>query len=81
MADKYNGMRRARDWLGKRIRLMRDISTGAAVYPKGMAGTVMDTGPSMYVKGEPCPCCGVSMYIRKLSYFDIVLHEQQPPSE
>lgn len=40
MADKFNGMKRARDWVGQRVVLTRAIGNGYCELPEGYVGTI-----------------------------------------
>ncbi len=71
--NKYNGMKRAGYWLGKKVRLVRDVGNGIGRWPKGTVATVTDVGVSMRLISDPCPHCGAKLYITKLSYFDFEL--------
>lgn len=74
MKDKYNGMRLARDWVGKHVFLAREIETGAAKYPAGLGGVITDqSSTGMSFEADACKCCGTKPYIRRLNYFDVTL--------
>lgn len=74
MAGKYNGMKRARDWVGKDVMLAREIETGAARHPAGLRGRIVSqSARGLDFEREPCACCGVRCRITRLGYFDVEL--------
>lgn len=74
MAGKYNGMKYARDWVGKSVVLARDICTGAAKHPAGLRGVIVSqSSRGLDFEREPCPCCGVQPRITRLGYYDVNL--------
>lgn len=72
------GSKRVRDWIGKRVRLVRAIANGWGEYPAGTAATVDDALSGLGLKGEGCPHCGVRMFIRRVDPADV---EVIPPEE
>jgi hypothetical protein len=75
--DKYNGMRRARDWEGKKIVTLRDLTNGLGLYPAGSKGVVecVSRG-SLSLQLDACECCHAKPYITRVSYFDVRLAEE-----
>lgn len=72
MKNKYNGMRLAKDWVGKHVILARDITTGSAKHPAGLGGVITDqSSVGLTFESHACTCCGVKPYIRRLHYFDV----------
>lgn len=76
--DRYNGMRRAGDWLGKRVRLKRTVTTRAQNAPAGFEGVVVAVHNGLDIEGPRCPNCGVSFFVRKVGYFLVELVEPGP---
>lgn len=76
MAGKYNGMKRAGDWEGKRVRLVRELRNGWVTLPAGYIGTItVQSRGSLSFVGQPCSCCGVKPHMSKIGYFDVELAE------
>lgn len=74
MAGKYNGMKRAADWKGKRVELVREIGNGYCQLPAGYVGTITQQGSTgLTFEGEPCGCCKVKPRVTRLSYFSVRL--------
>jgi hypothetical protein len=73
-AGKYNGMAKAGDWEGKRIRATRQIRNGGGqgVTP-GMKGEVRSAHRQLNVTFDVCEHCGTVMHVSRLNYFDIEL--------
>ncbi len=73
-AGKYNGMQKATDWEGKRVRAVRAIHNGAGygVTP-GMLGTVERAYAGLNITFDVCTHCGTVTHINKVGYFDIEL--------
>lgn len=72
--DKYNGMKRARDWVGKRIRSVESMQNGYVDIPVDSKGIVLAQSPTgLRIKFDKCECCGVSAFISKVTYFSIKL--------
>jgi hypothetical protein len=65
------GKKRVSDWIGLKVRLVRDLSNGYAKYPKGMVATVRNVGPGLQLQREACKLCGCSMYIARVHSSDI----------
>lgn len=75
MSGKYNGMKYARDWVGQRVTLAREIGTGAAKHPAGLRGKIVSQNArGLDFEGEPCQCCGVQPRITRLGYYDVTLN-------
>lgn len=76
-AGKYNGMKRAGDWVDKSIRATRQIRNGGGqgVMP-GMKGKVTSSHRGPNVTFDVCGHCGTVMHVRRLHYSDIELVEE-----
>ncbi|MFN8995629.1 MAG: hypothetical protein ACK5X3_18450 [Pseudomonadota bacterium] len=74
MADKYNGMKRAGDWVGQRVELVREIGNGYCLLPAGYVGTIVSqSAAGLAFEGEPCGCCKVKPRVTRLGYFSVRL--------
>lgn len=71
--SKYNGMKRAGDWEGKKIRTTRDLSNGIGSWPKGTLAIVRSVGPKLRLQSQSCSCCGVKLNMSKVDYYDVEL--------
>lgn len=60
-------------WKGKRVKLLRDLGTGAAVWPAGTRAVVDETpaGTGLSLLGDPCRCCGVRLRARRVLGEDV----------
>jgi hypothetical protein len=71
---KYGGKKFARDWVGVRVELLREITTGGTVIPAGATGLVHCTGKSagtVYVTFDACSHCGVKARCNNVPYGDL----------
>lgn len=62
---------------GVRVRLAKELSTGAAIVPAGTEGVVTTHGSGWHLlrfEGEKCTCCGVKPYITRCHwrYFEVI---------
>lgn len=74
MSKKYNGMKRARDWIGQPIRITRTMRNGAGEYPVGTRGIVQDLwrgGLSLALFG--CDSCQSKDFITRVDYGSVEL--------
>ncbi len=58
-----------RDYVGKRVRLLRDVETGAVGIPAGSLGEVTGytTGRrACRIRIDKCECCGVAPFVTGL---------------
>lgn len=60
-------------WKGKRVRLLRDLGTGAGAWPAGTRAVVEETpaGTGLSLLGDPCCCCGVRLRARRVLGEDV----------
>ena len=65
---KYGEMKKAGDWVGKKVRLKRDLQNKVAKFPKGSICTVNYAYAGLDLTGPKCSKCGVSIFIRKVPY-------------
>jgi len=74
--DKYNGMKHAADWLGKRVRAVRTLRNcgGQGVTP-GMLGTVRGVYAGLDITFDVCKHCGTVIYVARVGYHDVELAE------
>lgn len=71
---KYNGLNRARDWKGKRVKLVRDVRSHNTRIPAGKEARVCEISRGgLNLEIAPCEHCGCSTYINTVSYFDVEL--------
>ena len=74
MADRYNGMKRARDWVGQRVALTRAVGNGYCQLPEGYVGTITSqSAAGLCFEGDPCACCKVKPRLTRLGYFSVRL--------
>ena len=65
-------------WRGAKDKSRRPLGNSIAVMPADTTFTVVDKAGGFTIESEPCPKCGLSLYIRKVMPGDITLIE---PSE
>ena len=75
-AGKYNGMKFADDWKGKRVKAVRQINNGAGegVSP-GTLGTVNHVYAGLSITFDVCTHCGTIARVTNVEYFDVELAE------
>lgn len=64
------------DWVGLRVRTKRDISTMAMTIPAGTVMTVSHVKPGLQLQTEPCPTCGVRMFVFRVPTWDVEVVEE-----
>lgn len=57
-----------RDWIGKRVRLLRESRNRVTCVPSGSILIVEGTYRGAGLKSEPCKCCGVSVFITRVPW-------------
>lgn len=73
-AGKYNGMQKAADWNGKRVKAVRPVRNGGGQgATPGMLGTVRGVYAGLDITFDVCTHCGTVTYIGKVDYFDVEL--------
>lgn len=79
---KYNGFKKASEWIGKRVVAVRHIETrgGKAVTP-GMRGTVMGAFGGLDIKFDVCRHCGTGMHIKNADYHSVMVVNEEPNDE
>ncbi len=71
---KYNGMARANDWVGRRVKSTRQIrNNGGDGVMEGTEGTVTGLSRGVAVTFDMCEHCGTVLSVTRLSYTDIEL--------
>ncbi|GAB0154702.1 hypothetical protein [Marinobacterium sp. BA1] len=66
---KYNGMKRAADWVGHQVKATRQIETnGGNAVSSGMQGEVTGAFSGLNVTFDVCNCCGTKTHVTKLDY-------------
>ena len=72
--DKYKGMKRARDWIGQRVELVRPVGNGYCELPAGYVGMITNQAPGgLNFEGEQCGCCKVKPRVTRLGYHSVRL--------
>lgn len=72
--SRYNGKKRAADWMGRRIVSTEAIRNGWATVPAGTLGRVHDRSPpfgGLDIDFDPCTCCGVKVAVRQVGYHKV----------
>ncbi len=54
-----------------RLRLKIKIRNGNMEVPAGTVVTVTNKLKGWTIKTDPCKCCGVSVYVSRVSHFDL----------
>ena len=73
-AGKYNGMKKASDWKGCRVKAVRDIrNRGGDAVKAGAVGEVSNAYSGLRVTFEKCVHCGTVLHVTHLSYTDVEL--------
>jgi hypothetical protein len=75
-AGKYNGMQKAADWDGKRVKAVRQVINGGGYgAAPGTLGTVRGIYAGLDITFDVCTHCGTVTHIGKVGYFDVELAE------
>lgn len=53
-----------RDWIGRKVRTLREIRSHVQNMPAGTIATVTYNRGGLTLQTERCACCGISAYIR-----------------
>lgn len=78
-AGKYNGMKRASDWAGQRIRAACDIANqGGQAVKAGTTGRVSHANHGLSVVFDGCQHCGTVLNVRQLEYSAVELDTPVP---
>lgn len=76
-AGNYNGMAKAADWEGRRVKAVRQINNGAGQgASRGTLGTVETVYAGLNIRFDVCTHCGTVTHIKKVGYFDVELVEE-----
>lgn len=68
------GWKLVRDWVGKRVRTVRDLENRACIVPKGTLAVVTQIrGTGLEIRCEPCNGCGIAMTFSRVSSSDVRL--------
>lgn len=54
--------RLVQEWIGRRVVVHSEVTTGGAKYPGGRCWTIEERSPlrgAFRLTGEPCACCGI----------------------
>lgn len=62
-----------RDWIGRKVRVLRALSTGRLAIPEGKIMTVTHSWKGLTLRADPCPSCGGSIFITRVSEHDVEL--------
>lgn len=61
------GMKRIRDWYGRRIKLNRMLVNGCHRAPAGAFARVRNWSTVGFsIESDPCKCCGVSLFFSRV---------------
>jgi len=63
--------KRRMDWIGKRVRTLRDLRNGVMSIRKGTVCTVRHAHRGAELESRPCPCCGVTIHITRVAWDDL----------
>lgn len=77
-----NGPKLNRDWIGLRVRFIRENANGYGRVRPGLEATVTNyNNKGIEIEGDKCECCGVSMFMSRLerSDFEIITPEEEWP--
>ena len=66
-----------RDWIGLRVESVRELRSGMYAIPEGTRFEVCANHGGLNLKGDPCPTCGVSVYISRVPERDVFIVSQQ----
>jgi len=69
-----------RDWIGWRVRLIREVQTGVVVLPKGLEMTVETTRVRTRLVGISCSCCGIKARLTLHPSDTAILEFIEPPA-
>ena len=67
------GMKKATDWLGRKVKTRVDMRNGYSDIPTGTVLTVTYVRSGLTLQSDACKCCGVSLYIRGVEARDVQL--------
>lgn len=64
-----------RDAEGLKVTLRKEMRNGAGIYPAGTKATIYGgtSWHALRIIGEPCSCCGVQLYMSKVTARDLEL--------
>ncbi|MBP6056815.1 MAG: hypothetical protein KA524_00050 [Nitrosomonas sp.] len=76
--DKFNGMKRAADWVGRKVITIREAENGFFIIPKGTKGVITSqSNTGLVFVGDKCCCCGVQTRISRLPYHAVQLNTEE----
>lgn len=76
--NQYNRIT-AQQWRGRPVITLQEISTfGGFTYPIGSRALIVGKNSGFQIKGEPCPCCGVSVNVGKVRPHKLALADEAP---
>lgn len=70
--------KRKRDWVGRKVKSLRPLKNGLYRIPEGTLFTVYRNFSGLHLEADPCPHCGVNLFIRGVRESDVVLIEEEP---
>ncbi len=62
-----------RDWVGRKVRALSALSSGRLAIPEGRILTVQRNWKGLTLVTDPCPSCGVRIYITRVSVHSVEL--------
>lgn len=77
MSKKYNGMKRARDWVGQPIRTTRTMRNGVGEYPAGTKGIVEELSRGgLSLALYRCSNCQGKEFISRVDYHSVEIDQE-----
>lgn len=75
-------LKRKRDYIGKKVRTLRNLQNSLAEIPRGTICEVIEVYGGATLKTKECPNCLVMVRISRVPYIDIELIEEpkSPPA-
>ena len=62
-----------RDWIGRKVRTLRELRNYWGMIPAGTVCAVDDNHSGLRLATEPCDHCGVKIYISRVPESDVEL--------
>jgi len=76
--DRFNGMKRAADWVGRKVITIREAKNGFFIIPEGTKGVITSqSNTGLVFVGDQCSCCGVQTRISRLPYHAVQLNVEE----
>jgi hypothetical protein len=65
-----------RDWKGLKVKTLVPLQNGAITIERGTILTVVENHNGLKLHKDPCPHCGVGVFITKVPEYDVVIVEE-----